>query len=1055
MPKLIHDWENPEIFQVNTRPAHTTSRFFPDRASALRGEESPWERSLNGLWRFHWSPNPAGSPKDFYRPDYDASQWATIPVPANWEMHGYSLPQYINIGPRPGLSKKRIPTIDHQRNQIGCYRHTFTLPGDWRDMRVLLRFDGVRSAFTLYLNGQKVGYSQGSNTPAEFEITPYLQPGENLVAAEVYSLCDGTYLEDQDMWRLSGIFRDVTLCAVPQLHLVDYFLSSEFDANLEHAALLVQAEIEQPADQPPTGCSLRISLLNETGEGVGEALFLQGTTLPDDVSNLCRLQGQMPVQAPQKWSAEVPTLYTVLIEVLNQAGSVVEATARPFGFRKIEIKHRQILVNGQPVIMKGVNRHEWDPLTGQVMTPERIEKDIRLLKQYNINAVRTAHYPNHALFYELCDRYGLYVMDETNLETHGVSKHIPGSRREWRAAVVNRLERMVLRDRNHPCILFWSLGNEAGHGTNFEHMKHAALALDRTRPFHYEGDHFHVVSDVISTMYPSPERLEQIVQAEKTIRFHDSEGILGVRVPPEVYGKVPVLICEYTHAMGNSVSQLDRHMQIFERYPQAAGGYIWDFIDQALLKKTANGQDFWAYGGDFGDQPNDSYLCINGLLDAQRQPHPHAFEVKKLYQDVAVVPRDLVAGKVAVRNKRWFSNLSDYRLEWELLENGRSIQHGQLAPLSTPPGQEEEIQLPYHLPLPKAGAEYHLTLRFRLAEATPWAAAGHLAAWEQFPLPLPTPPAPQPDLDSIPAVEIDFKDDQILLLTENVQVQFDPQRGLLSGYQMDGQQLLASPLIPNFWRAPLDNDSLIGFWFPLLEPRLSLRKFWAQAAEKRVLKDFQLEQMADGSVEVHTSFKIPYGKQPLELDYTVRGDGEVRVSYSFTPRKQAMRIGLCLQVPASYGRLSYFGLGPHESMPDRKASGIAGVFQGQIEELIHHYTHPQENGNRSDVRWARLTDQRGAGLEVQAAGETLLNISAWPYTQKDLEAARHIHELPRRETITFNIDYAQRGVGDLFSYLHGWPPETILPAKHTYRYSFSLRGIPGSSAPHHPLPALD
>ena len=1041
MAKSLHDWEDPEIFQINTRPPHSSATYFPDQESALQSLPCPWEQSLNAAWQFHWSPNPSSRPTGFFQPEFDANHWQTIPVPSNWEMHGYGKPQYINIGPRPGLSKKRIPLIEHAYNQVGCYRRTFLLPEAWKDMRVLVRFDGVRSAFYLYINGHRVGYSQGSNTPAEFEITSFLVPGENLIAAEVYSLCDGTYFEDQDMWRLSGIFRDVTLTAIPHLHLTNFFLSSEFDPNLEHAELIIQATVETSGSRIPADYSVQVSLLDAAGENVGGGLILTGSTQPKEHSNTGQVNGKMSVMAPHKWSAERPTLYMVMLELLDAQGKVVEVTTRPFGFRKIEIRNNQILVNGEPVIMKGVNRHECDPVTGQMMTPERIEEDIRLMKRYNINAVRTAHYPNHPLFYDLCDRYGLYVMDEANLETHGVSKRIPADRPEWQAAAVNRMVRMVQRDRNHPSIVFWSLGNEAGHGKAFEAMKNTALALDQTRPFHYEGDHFHIVSDVISTMYPSPRRLETIAKAEKPVRFTDSESILGKRVSPGVYGAVPILICEYAHAMGNSVSQLDEHLRIFEGYPHAAGGYIWDFIDQALLKKTADGKDFWAYGGDFDDHPNDGHFCINGLLDAQREPHPHAFEVKKQYQDVAAAPVDLLDGRVRIHNKRWFTDLSSYTLEWDLLENGVVIQSGELAPLNTLPGEQEEIVIPYDLPDPKPGAEYHLTLHFSLAEATPWAPAGHLAAWEQFPLPQTSPPFPNPAQLEHTVVEMAFDEDQILLITENGTVAFDPHSGLLTELRADERSLLTSPLVPNFQRAEVDNDSIVAQMVPRFGSFFSLRKYWAAAADKRQLKDFQMEQMADGSVNVHTSFKVPNGKGPLHLDYTIYGSGEVLVSYTFTPKKQIMRIGMSFEMPASCNQVSYYGLGPHETMPDRKASGIVGVYQGEVEDLIHEYTHPQENGNRSDIRWVKFEAPTGMGIEVRASGGSLLNMSAWPYTQIDLEAAQHIHELPRRDSNTINIGYAQQGVGDLFSFLHGWPEEITLPANRTYRFSFLLKAL--------------
>ncbi|MFN2144393.1 MAG: glycoside hydrolase family 2 TIM barrel-domain containing protein, partial [Anaerolineales bacterium] len=712
MPKYKFEWEDPEVIQINTTVPHTAACFHPNGRSALSGKPSPWEVSLNGDWQFHWAPNPDRRPEDFYQPDYDVEEWDTIPVPSNWEMHGYSRPQYINVGPRPGLSKVRIPRINRKMNQVGSYRRKFTLPKGWAGMRVFVRFEGVRSAFYLYINGHQVGYSQGSCTPAEFEIGEYLHLGENLIAAEVYSLCDGTYLEDQDMWRLSGIYRDVTLWAAPMLHLQDFHLWADFNPTKKNTLLHVMTLVETSNTSTAVPYHLQVSLLDDKGEPVCETIMIFDITIPGRNANQSRLVGETEVASPKRWSAETPYLYTVLLELMDENEDVIEATTRKFGFRTIEIRDKQLLINDQPVLMKGINRHEIDPVRGQAITREQMEEDIRLLKQYNINALRTSHYPNHPYLYELCDRYGIYVMDEANLETHGVSKHIPASKPEWRSAAVNRMVRMVMRDRNYPCIVIWSLGNEAGHGENFSQMKKAAQVLDGHRPFHYEGDHFLEVSDVISTMYPAPKRMEAIARAEEEVRFGDSEGIFGKKVPPEVYGQAPMLICEYTHAMGNSVSALDEHMRIFEHYPHAMGGYIWDFIDQSLLKKTDDGQEFWAYGGDFGDVPNDGHFCINGILDAKRQPHPAAFEVKKCYQPISVTADDLLAGKFTVHNKQWFTDLSLYRMEWALLENGEVIKKGKRKPMNTPPGESEQVTLRYELPDPKPGAEYHLNLHF-------------------------------------------------------------------------------------------------------------------------------------------------------------------------------------------------------------------------------------------------------------------------------------------------------------------------------------------------------
>lgn len=1020
-----YDWEDPEIIQINTQPPRCTARFFPTADAALANKETPRELSLNGDWQFHWAKNPSQIPNDFFNPAYPADAWDTLPVPSNWEMHGYGQPNYINVGPRRGLDKKRIPTIDHDRNEVGCYRKTFTLPPDWHDKRVYVQFGGVRSAFYLYLNGKKIGYSQGSNTPAEFELTEHLLPGENLIAAQVYSLCDGTYLEDQDMWRLSGIFRDVSLWCAPPLHIRDFYIYPELDEAYQDADLHVEVEIQTPGTSEYT---LRCSLLDAAKQQIAEHI-LSGDN---------PLKTTLHIENPAKWTAETPNLYTLLLELLDTKGQVVEATARPVGFRSVEIKNKQILINGQPVLMKGVNRHEIDPALGQAITIESMEADIKLMKQYNINAVRTSHYPNHPAFYDLCDRYGLYVMDEANLESHGTARKIPRSLPEWRNAVVNRMERMVIRDRNCTSIVFWSLGNEAGHGQNFVDMKRAALVLDQTRPIHYEGDHFLQVSDVVSTMYPQPKKLEKIAQAEKPVWFSDAIFELGIRVKPEVYGHAPILICEYAHAMGNSISLLHEHIRIWEQYPHCMGGYIWDFIDQGLIHQTEDGTEFYAYGGDFDDQPNDGPFCINGVFAPDRSPHPHAYEVKKAYQPISVSPKDLQNGIVTIHNKNWFTDLSTTTLRWTVLENGLPIKNGEIKDLHTLPQSNQDIAIPFTPITPQPGSEYHLSLSFELAQDTLWAKQGHETAWEQLKIPNPIPLAEKTEQVLQPEISMRPTAEHLSLTMGQFEIIIDQNSGAITGYNIDGQAVLTAPVVPNFWRAPIDNDLLINMWLPPLGPTLSLSKYWQNAANKRRLKTFDLAELADGSFIINTAFKIPYGKTPLKLSYHIFGSGAIKVSYDFTPRKQLSRAGISAKLSSEFSQVSWYGLGPHETMRDRQTSGKVGVYHSTVDALSHHYVRPQENGNRSKVRWVKFTNSAGKGLLIQASGKNLLNFSAWPYTQDDLINASHPHEIHHRNEITLNIDYAQRGVGDLFSYLQGWPKQAILPGRRAYHYEFTI-----------------
>ncbi|MBN1581644.1 MAG: DUF4981 domain-containing protein [Anaerolineae bacterium] len=1034
----LNDWENPQVVAINKEPPHCTAVLYPDETAALAGGDSPYYRSLNGDWQFHWAIRPADRPTDFFRPDYDASGWDSLPVPSNWQLDGYGTPHYVGDGGVKGLGKKNPPNIDPDYNDVGSYRREFTVPRSWDGRQVFIHFGGVKSAFYLWINGQRVGYSQGSMLPAEFNITTTLQPGTNTLAVEVYRWSDGSYLEDQDAWYLSGIYRDVYLFSTPTVHLRDFFIRCAFDAAYQDAALFITAKVCNYGQTPAQPCRVEVSLLDAGRNSIGTHIPISDETCPPPGGETT-IEIETVVQSPVQWSAERPTLYTIVIQLVDADNQIIEAYHTPFGFRQVEIKARQVLVNGQPVIFKGVNRHEFDPVRGQAITRDLIEQDIQIIKQHNINAIRTSHYPNQPTFYQLCDQYGIYVMDEANVESHGTARTLPNSLPQWRNAVVERMVRLVERDKNHACVVFWSLGNEAGYGDNFAEMKKAALAIDDTRPIHYEGDRTLETSDVLSTMYPSPARLEKMARGEESIRLVGAGNMLGKKVEPQVYARKPILICEYAHAMGNSVGSLDQFMDIFERYPHCAGGYIWDFVDQVLLKKTEHGRDFWAYGGDFDDHPNSRYFCANGLVAADRTPHPHMFEVKKVYQNIAVRAADLRAGKVVVRNKNWFTDLDGYGIHWALTANGKPVQNGQLDPQPIAPGAEQTIAIPFTQPQVAPGTEYHLQMSFVLAADTRWAPKGHVVAWEQFTLPFDIPPATANHERKPPPLTIDDQPARITIAGERFTVAFDRQTGALASFVVDGRPRLAAPLVPNFWRAPIDNDPMGNPMLPSWLARWIRLARWKHAAAKRKLVRFQLEQPQTSVVKILTRFKVPYGKTPLDLAYTITGDGDILIEYTFTPKREMLRVGMQTEIPGQYDRLTWFGRGPHETMPDRKSGAAVGLYSGWVQDLIHDYVHPQENGNRSDVRWATLTDQDGTGLRVEDAGGTLLNISAWPYTMEDLETAQHIHELPRRDKITLNIDLRQRGVGDLTTPILGLPEYARSLAGVRYTYRFRLR----------------
>lgn len=1045
MGRKRHEWEDLRVLGINREPGRCSSFPYPDGAAALAGGPSPYCLSLNGSWSFHWARRPAERPADFFKPGYDYRDWAKIEVPSNMEIAGYGIPIYKNFGYSRSVKKFRIPNIDHNDNPVGSYIREFTLPESWAGREIFIHFAGVKSAFYVWINGDLAGYSQGSMTPAEFRITGLLKEGANRVAVEVYKWSAGSYLEDQDMWRLSGIFRDVYLLAMPGLQIRDYFIYCGLDENYRDAELHVEAKIAacglpaakrcrlevllfDEADRPVEQCErMYAEAVLEKGEGVGEAVL--------------QLKGR--VANPRKWSAETPQLYKVLLLLYGDKGELLDARCSRFGFRKVEIRDSRLFINGRSVKLKGVNRHEFHPRHGHAVPLEITEADIKLLKANNINAIRTSHYPNHPGFYELCDRYGIYVMDEADLETHGLRRRVPSSDPRWTAACVDRMVRMVERDKNHPCIFSWSLGNEAGYGDNFRKMKEAALQIDRTRPIHYEGDHVLDISDFFSLMYATPQTVEKIGRG-KSVRVGrlEANNPLGRRVTPRQYAGKPFVLCEYAHCMGNSLGNFQKYMDLFEKYPRCIGGFIWDYADQSILKKTADGKDFWAYGGDFGDRPNDGFFCGNGIVAADRSPFPAFYEVKKVYQEVKVHPVDLKAGKLRVENGYCFRSLDFLAINWQVTADGRVIEQGCLEPVAVPPGESREITLLYTAPPAAPAREYHLHVKFCLAQDSPYAPRGHVMAWEQFSLPF-SAPEKKASRETLPPLAVIEEEKGIKVQGEGFSVLIEREKGCLASFAVQGRELISSPLRPNFSRVDTCNDFGVANFVPFLRRPSP----WKKAEQRLKLRRLRWEQPEPGRVVITVISRVRFGKTPLTTVYTISGNGEITVTASFVPRINMDRFGMIMEIPSRCSRMTWFGKGPHETMLDRNMSGVIGIHSLPVEEAVVNYLYPQENGNRSGVRWLSLTGDQGEGLLVRDAGGTLLNVSAWPYTKEDLERARHIHELPRRETITLQIDYKQKGVGGDIPGLLALHDEFKLKRGLLYRYSFTLSHITGSGSP--------
>ena len=1020
-PSFANDWENSETIGRNKEPAHATSLPFPDQATALEGARnaSLYHQSLNGNWKFNWVKEPAERPADFYKPDYDVTQWNDIPVPSNWQLQGYGVPIYTNtafqlkINP-PYVLNDNPPefTSATLKNPVGSYRTEFTVPPQWSGRQVFIHFDGVKSAFYLWINGEKVGYSQGSMTPAEFNITKYLDEGANVLAAEVYRWSDGSYLETQDMWRFSGIYRDVFLFSTPSMHVRDFFVRADLDEHYQDATLKLTAKIKNYGPRLAAHHKLHVTLLDPNTQDRTAVASIQTTVpvIPGDTEILLEMEN--PVDNPLKWSAETPNLYTLLLTLTNASGEVVEVIRSDFGFREIEIKEGQLWVNGVSTRIKGVNRHEHDPDHGRAIPLERMIQDITLMKQNNINTVRTSHYPDDPKWYDLCNRYGLYVIDEANVESDPISFEkdiLPGSDPKWTAAVVDRMTSMVERDKNHPSVIIWSLGNEAGFGKNFARMAIAARKADPTRPLQYKG--MNSVVDIDTHTYSSLPWLN-----DRATQYPDK----------------PFLMNEYAHAMGNSGGNLQDYWDTILAHPNLIGGCIWDWADQGLRKKAEDGTEFWAYGGDFGDVPNATNFCCNGIVQPDRKPNPALHEVKKVYQYIKATPIDLLAGKVRIDNNYDFLNLDSFETAWELSEDGTVIQHGSLGRFDVAPRQELETVVPFQTRQFTPGAEYALKITFALAEETLWAERGHLVAWDQWQMPFDVPPAPKINLADLPDLSIEEKTDILEILGRKFRLLIGKKSGAIESFEFDGKQRIAAPLRPNFWRAPTDND--IGNKMP---ERLGI---WKDAVRELEVVNVAIDRPKPQVLRVALTAKFPPGgKSAYYLTYTVYASADIIVESRFVPGvalPNLPRFGMQMDIPAEFDTMTWYGRGPHETYSDRKTGAAVAIHAGPVQDQVHLYVRPQENGNKTDVRWVALTNRDGVGLI--AVGMPLLNVSAWPFTMADLEKAQHTNELPTRDTITVNLDHAQMGIGGD----NGWGafthPQYLLPPK-PYTYTFRLK----------------
>lgn len=964
------EWQSQYAVGLNKLNPHAYVWPYATAADVEKGayEESPYYMSLNGKWKFHWVKNPDTRPKDFYKPSFYTGGWADINVPGNWERQGYGTAIYVNetyeFDDKMFNFKKNPPLVPSEENEVGSYRRTFTIPAGWEGRRVILCCEGVISFYYAWVNGEFLGYNQDSKTPAEWDITDKLKKGENTIALEVYRWSAGAYLECQDMWRLSGIERDVYLYSTPKQYIADYKVTSILEKNTYKDGVF---ELDVTVEGAAAGiATIAYELQNEAGKTV-----LNGSqpVKSRGLSNLITFD-EKRIPDVEKWSAEHPNLYTLILELKDANGKVTEVTGTKVGFRTSEIKDGRFCINGVPVLVKGVNRHEHSQL-GRTVSKELMEKDIKLMKQHNINTVRNSHYPAHPYWYQLCDRYGLYMIDEANIESHGMG-YGPASLAKdstWLTAHMDRTHRMYERSKNHPAIVIWSLGNEAGNGINFERTYDWLKSVEKNRPVQYERAEENYNTDIYCRMYRSVDVIKEYVARKDIYR--------------------PFILCEYLHAMGNSCGGMKEYWDVFENEPMAQGGCIWDWVDQSFREVDQDGNWYWTYGGDYGpkDVPSFGNFCCNGLVNAVREPHPHLLEVKKIYQNIKSTLVD--KKNLTIRVKNWFdfSDLNEYLLHWSVTGDDGTIVAEGSKEVGCAPHAVVDITLGA-VKLPKTLREAYLNLSWTRVKATPLVTSDWEVAYDQFVLPV-----SKNSWSGKPAK------------AGNTTFVVDKSTGALKSLCLDGEELLASPITLSLFRPATDNDNRDQHG----------AKLWRQAGLDYLTQKVVSLKEGKNKTTVKADILNAEGKKigNAEFIYALNRDGSMKMQTTFEPDtslvKSMARLGVTFEMKDTYENVTYLGRGEHETYIDRNQSGKIGIYKSTPERMFHYYVVPQSTGNRTDVRWMQLTDEGGKGCWIEA--DSLFQFSTVPFSDVILEKARHINELKRDGKITIHLDAEQAGVG--------------------------------------------
>ncbi|SHF91824.1 beta-galactosidase [Mariniphaga anaerophila] len=1034
------DWENQHIFRINKEEPHATLMPFPTEEMAQTKErlESPYCRLLNGQWKFCYVGNPDEAVNGFEETLFDDGGWDNITVPSNWQIEGYGVPLYTNtdypfhVDPPKVMGTPRKDFTNYSedaRNPVGMYRRFFDIPRDWDGREVLLTFNGVKSAFYLWINGKFIGYSQDSRTPAEFNITKALKAGRNLIAVKVFQNCDGSYLEDQDTWRLHGIFRDVVLWSSAPADIKDIFIRPTLKNNYKDGILDVELEILNRTNKKEN-----IYVEAEiSGYGYQQTLQTQYHQINALKKERLLLKFQ-DIQDVKQWSAEIPNLYGLTINLRDRKKNLIGSYYKKIGFRTSEIQKGQLLINGQPILIKGINRHDHNMHTGYYVSEKQMLEEIKLMKQININAVRTSHYPNDPRFIELCDEYGLYVWDEANIESHGMGygKSSLAKDTTWKAAHIDRIRNLIERDKNNPSVVVWSMGNEAGDGINFQEASKWIKERDPSRPVHYEiarkghSPESHV--DMLSEMYMTPWDLKDYCGTVKDLPEHERK---------------PAILCEYSFARGNSNGNLKEYWEIFNTEKYAQGGFIWDWADKSLVKTQINQGNISSYytiGGDYGDIPNSSGFAMCGILMPDFSWTPKVPEVFKVYQNVELKDYSYTDGVLFldIKNNFFFKDLVGLLMNWQLTENGKEIATGVLEMPSIQPSSVKTLQLALQKLKIKSSAEYHFRMEWCLSEDTPWASSKHVIAWEQVELDWSERNFMRAEQSKNRDLTISQTDKELSISTGEIDYVFDKLSGHISSIKANKLELLSSPIHLHFWRPGTSNDEGMGDVHKKME-------VWKKAGERSTVNHFDISELNNG-IKLIMDVSIPVGNTKAIIEYIVYETGELLINLNLDVENDLPMLacaGFQGDMANKYHDWSWFGKGPHENYWDRKEGAWIGIFRGTVDESFFNYLEPQESGNRCDIRWASFTntDSLNTGLRFDAVNQKLLEVSASPYSSDNIENARHPHELKKRDCFTFNISLHQMGLGGIA----GWGPQPLekyrLKSGKNYVMSFLLSPI--------------